>query len=372
MPVKCQRVINLIDKFAPRRLAEQWDNPGLNIGSPSSDVNAVLITLDVNPQVVSEALSLGANLIISHHPLIFKPMKNIREDNPQGRLIYDIIRNGINVFSAHTNLDSCKEGVNQVLAELLGLKNIEVLNPDKPDTIYKLVVFVPESHLDQVREAVTGAGAGWIGNYSDCSFMIQGIGTFKPTEGCSPFIGQSGILEKTAEVRLETVLKENQVNRVVRAMIKAHPYEEVAYDIYPLLNDAGKLGMGRMGTLENDISFNELLDLVKKALNLSVLKYGGDPMQKVKKVAVCGGSGGSFIHKASFAGADILITGDLKYHEAQDALALGLKFIDAGHFATEVPVLKRVNDYLSNCFASEGISVPVFVSKANNDSFSYY
>lgn len=372
MAVKCQTVINLIENFASRKLAEEWDNPGLNIGNPSSEVGAVLIALDVDSEVVKEAIDVGAGLIISHHPLIFKPLKNLREDNPQGRLICEIIRSGINIYCAHTNLDSCREGVNDVLADLLGLQSIEVLNPDKPDIIYKLVVFVPESHTEQVREAITGAGAGWIGNYSDCTFLINGTGTFKATDGCNPFLGKPGLLEKTAEVRLETVIRQNQVNKVIRSMIKAHPYEEVAYDIYPLVNDAGRLGIGRIGTMENAMSFDELLKFVKQTLNIPVLRYGGELDQKVKKIAVCGGSGGSFIHKASFAGADVLLTGDMKYHEAQEALALGLKFIDAGHFATEVPVLTKVHDYLKRTFISEGISIPLFISKTNKDSISYF
>lgn len=372
MTVKCQTVINLIEKFAPRKLAEEWDNPGLNIGNPSSDVVAVLLTLDVDSEVVKEALNLGASLIISHHPLIFKPLKNLREDNPHTRLICEIIRSGINVYCAHTNLDSCKEGVNDVLADLLGLQSVEVLSPDKPEIIYKLVVFVPETHIEQVREAVTGAGAGWIGNYSDCTFLVNGTGTFKAAEGCNPFLGKPGLLEKAAEVRLETVMRQNQVNRVVRSMIKAHPYEEVAYDIYPLVNDAGKLGIGRIGSLETTLSFKELLELTKKAINTPVLRYGGDLNQKVKRIAVCGGSGGSLIHKASFTGADVLITGDIKYHEAQEALALGLNFIDAGHYATEIPVLAKIQEYLKGTFLSEGISIPVFISKTNRDSISYF
>ncbi len=372
MTVKCQTIINIMEKFAPRNLAEEWDNPGLNIGNPSSEVEAVLITLDVDLEVVKEALNLGARLIISHHPLIFKPIKNLREDNHHARLICEIIRSGINVYCAHTNLDSCEQGVNDVLANLLGLQSIEVINPDKPEVIYKLVVFVPQSHIEQVREAITGAGAGWIGNYSDCTFLVDGTGTFKATEGCSPFIGKPGLLEKVAEVRLETVIRQKQVNRVIRAMLKAHPYEEVAYDIYPLVNDAGRLGLGRIGALETMMSFKEFMDLVKKTFSISVLRYGGDINQKVRKIAVCGGSGGSLINKAAFAGADVLLTGDIKYHEAQEAMALGLKFIDAGHFATEVPVLTKVHDYLKKTFVSEGISIPVFVSKTNKDSISYF
>lgn len=372
MLVKCQTITSLIEKLAPRKLAEEWDNVGLLVGNPAGEISAVLLALDVTPEVVREAVTVGANLIISHHPLVFRPLKNIREDNPQGQLISNIIRNGIHVYCAHTNLDNAGEGVNQILARKLGLNDIQVLNPDKPEKIYKLVVFIPDTHVDLVRDAITAAGAGWIGNYSDCTFSTHGTGTFKASDNCKPFIGKPGVLEKASEIKLETVVKENQIDRVVRAMLKAHPYEEVAYDVYPLVNDAGRLGMGRIGRLEKPLVFREFMDMVKAFLNVPVLRYGGDSEVTVKKIAVCGGSGASFIHKAVFAGADVLVTGDLKYHEAQDALSLGLAFVDAGHYATEVPVIAALENYLKKNLVLEGISVPVFVSGSSKDSFSFF
>ncbi len=372
MPVKCQTIISLIEKFAPKSLAEEWDNVGLHIGDPSADINGVIVNLDVNDGVVDEARKRGANLIVSHHPLIFKALKNIRADLPHGRLITDIIKSDINVYCAHTNMDSAVEGVNQVLAELLGLKNTEVLNPDKPEKIYKIVVFIPESHADTVREAMTKAGAGWIGNYSDCTFSVNGTGTFKAAAGCNPFIGEIGVLEKAAEVRLETVVRATQINRVVNAMLKAHPYEEVAYDIYPLANSAGELGLGRVGTLEKPVKLVEFMETVKKALNVEAVRYGGDPQAMVEKVAVCGGSGAGLIHKAVYAGADVFVTGDLKYHEAQEAVALGLSFIDAGHYATENPVVAKLACMIEESLTSEGYSIPVYASRNTCDVFRFY
>lgn len=371
MPVKCQTITSLIEKLSPRKLAEDWDNIGLLVGNPAGPINGVMLALDVTPEVVQEAVTLGANLIISHHPIIFRPLKNIREDNPHGRLVSDIIRNGIQVYCAHTNLDNAGEGVNQVLAQKLGLTDIQVLNPDKPEKIYKLVVFIPDTHVDAVRDAITAAGAGWIGNYSDCTFSTSGTGTFKASDNCNPFIGKPGVLERASEVRLETVIKENQIERVLRAMIKAHPYEEVAYDVYPLVNDAGKLGLGRIGRLPKPLVFREFINMVKTSLNVPVLRYGGNTEVIVKKIAVCGGSGASVIHKAVFAGADVLVTGDLKYHEAQDALSLGLAFVDAGHYATEAPVITALDNYLRKALDSEEISVPVFVSATSKDTFSF-
>lgn len=372
MTVKCQTITSLVEKLAPRKLAEEWDNVGLLVGNPAGEINGVMLTLDVTPEVIREAVTLGANLIISHHPLLFKPLKNVREDSPQGRLVSDIIRNGLHIYCAHTNLDSATEGVNQILAQKLGLTDIEVLNPDKPEKIYKLVVFIPDTHLDEVRDAITAAGAGWIGNYSDCTFSTPGTGTFKASGSCNPFIGKAGILEKASEIKLETVIKENQIDRVVRAMLKAHPYEEVAYDVYPLANDAGRLGLGRIGRLEKPLVLREFMDRVKSSLNVPVIRYGGDTEIIVKKIAVCGGSGAGLIHRAIFAGADVLVTGDLKYHEAQDALTLGLAFVDAGHYATEAPVIAALDEYLKRVLVSEGISVPVFVSTSSKDSFSFF
>ena len=372
MPVKCQTVINIIERVAPKRLAEDWDNVGLQAGSPADEVAGILVTLDINPEVISEAMAKGANLIISHHPLIFKPLKNIRTDLPLGKMLNAIMQNRIAVYCAHTNLDNAGDGVNRVLAERLALQEVEVINPDKFEQLYKIVVFIPETHADQVRDAMTRAGAGWIGNYSDCTFAVQGTGTFKALAGCNPFRGDIGILEKAAEVRLETIVKETQLNKVVRAMVKAHPYEETAYDVYPLANRTGGLGLGRIGTLETPLRFKEFLDMVKQRLSVPVLRFGGNPDSMVQKIAVCGGSGAGLINKAAFMGADLFLTGDLKYHEAQEAFALGLNFVDAGHFATENPVVGNIGQLLESALAGEGQTVPVFTSKVSSDVFTYY
>ncbi len=372
MPVKCQTVISLIERLAPKSLAEDWDNTGLNIGDPAGEISGVLITLDVNSQVVDEAVSLGANLIVSHHPVIFKPLKSIRADLPYGALLTEIIKRNIAVYCAHTNMDSAREGVNKILAELFKLENVKVLNPDKAENLYKIVVFIPEDHEDAVRDAMTRAGAGWIGNYSDCTFSVHGTGTFKAAEGCHPFIGGIGVLEKAAEVRLETVVRGNQVERVIRAMIKAHPYEEVAYDVYPLANQPERLGLGRIGKLPQPVKLRHFMDMVKERLRVPTVRYGGNPEAEVQKIAVCGGSGAGLLHKAVFAGADVFLTGDFKYHEAQEAIVMGLNFVDAGHYATEFPVVERLARLLADSLQEEGLSVPVYVSKSNYDPFGYY
>jgi len=315
---------------------------------------------------------VGANLIITHHPVIFKPLKNIRDDLPLGKMILDVIKNDISVYCAHTNLDSARQGVSQVLAELLRLENTKVLNPDKFENLFKLVIYVPDSHSEPVRSAMTAAGAGWIGNYSDCTFSVKGMGTFKATSGCSPFIGEVGTVEETPEFRLETIVTEKQVNKVVKAAIDAHPYEEAAYDIYPLANQINQLGLGRIGELQEPVTLEEFMDMVKKSLNISLVKYTGDPQASVRKIAVCGGSGASFINKSAFSGVDVLLTGDVKYHEAQEAKALGLNLVDAGHYATEHPVVLKLAELLAAHCSGEGYGILVNSAKMNNDVFNYY
>jgi dinuclear metal center YbgI/SA1388 family protein len=372
MPVKCQTIINFIEQLVPRRLAEDWDNVGLQIGDRTQEIRGIVVALDLEPQVVDEALAVGANLIITHHPVIFKPLKNIRADLTQGKMILNIIKNDISVYCAHTNLDSAAQGVNQVLAELLKLEKIKVLNPDKAENLFKVVIFVPESHLEPVRSAMAEAGAGWIGNYSDCSFFVRGTGAFKATPGCSPFTGEVGTLEQTPEVRLETIVTEKQINKVVKAAIAAHPYEEAAYDVYPLANHVNELGLGRVGDLRSPVSLVDFMELVKNSLNVSTVKYTGDSHAIVRKIAVCGGSGAGLIHKAAFAGVDVLLTGDVKYHEAQEAKALGLNLVDAGHFATEYPVVLKLADLLANYCSEEGYGIPVHSAQMNTDIFSFY
>ncbi|WP_418790638.1 Nif3-like dinuclear metal center hexameric protein [Phosphitispora sp. TUW77] len=372
LALKCQTVINLIEQYFPKRLAEEWDSVGLHVGDPATEVTGILAALDVNFQTVAEAVSKGLNMIVSHHPLIFKPIKHIRNDLAYGRILTELIKNDISVYCAHTNMDSAQEGVNQVLADLLGLQNLQVLNPDKIGKLYKLVVYVPQGYQDTVREAMTRAGAGCIGNYSECTFSVQGTGTFKASEGSDPFIGQVGVLEKADEFRMETVIQEEYVQRVVKEMIKAHPYEEVAYDIFKLENPGKIQGLGRMGKLPQPVEFEELLNNIKRKLNITTLRYGGKLDMTVQKIAVCGGSGANLMHKAAFMGADVFLTGDLKYHEAQEILTLNLGFVDAGHYATEFPVVKKVAGLLRDGFKKAGYSVPVHVSENNSDSFKYF
>lgn len=370
MPAKCGAIIAMIEELSPLDLAEDWDNCGLQAGDPERVVSRVLVALDMDQSVLDEALSKGAELIVTHHPLLLKGIRQIREDRPPGRLLAGIIRAGISVYSAHTNLDSAGAGVNAVLAEKLGLTGAVALRPGA-EKYLKLVVFVPADHADTVRSAVARAGAGWIGNYSDCTFMLRGTGTFRPLEGTNPFIGSRGRLEKVDEVRLETIVPARLAGSVVKAVLAVHPYEEVAYDLYPLENRPAGTGIGRVGILEQPVPFDRFTMQVKEALRLDAVLRGGAADRLIRKVAVCGGSGGDYWPLAVAAGADVLVTGDIGYHKARDMLAAGICFIDAGHYGTERVVLPALADYLGSRCREQGMDVEVLVSEVDGDPFVF-
>ncbi len=341
MPVKVAELVTLLESFAPPALAEEWDNVGLLTGRSDRAVTKVLLALDVTPEVVGQAVSVGAEMIISHHPLIFSPLKSLAETNWHTRMLAMIIKNELAVYSAHTNLDMATDGVNDVLAKKLSLLNVEKLHTGKYEELHKIAVFVPLSHAEVVATAMTQKGAGHIGNYSDCTFQMQGTGTFRPLEGSSPFIGQNGQLEKVKEIKIETIVNANRQQEVIAAMLAAHPYEEVAYDIYTLLNKNHSEGLGRIGELPDELDTREFAKFVKVALDIEHILYV-DAGKPVKKVAVCGGAGGDFLKYAIQAGVDLFLTGDVKYHTAQEALLSDISIVDAGHQGTEkhiMPVL---------------------------------
>lgn len=351
-----ESLIRALEEWAPPALAVERDPIGLQVGDPGAEVTGVLVTLDVTEEVVDEALRLGANWIVSHHALIYRPLHHLRGDRPAGRLAAKLLKNGINVYVAHTNLDTAAGGVNDVLAEKLGLENAEVLAPHFRERLKKIVVFVPEDHHMNVLNAMCEAGAGWIGNYSHCTFNSRGTGTFLPREGTNPYIGQQGKLEQVEEVRLETIVPESAQARVVQAMLEAHPYEEVAYDIYPLDLPGRSFGLGRIGRLPEKTRLKDLAERVKQAYGIPALRLVGDPDRPVSTVAVLGGSGGRYARTALERGADVFITGDIDYHTALDALASGLALIDPGHHVERL-VLERVCQILREKWAPPGMKV---------------
>ncbi|GAB6180119.1 Nif3-like dinuclear metal center hexameric protein [Desulfotomaculum defluvii] len=362
-------IVSIIEEIAPGYLAEDWDNSGWQVGDPRAEVTKVLLALDVDAVVVQEAVEKEVDLIIAHHPLLMKGLTSIRLDQPKGAMIAQLITNKIGVYSAHTNLDSASSGVNQQLAQRLGLQDIEILHPIQGEKYYKLVVFVPVQQIEAVRQAISQAGAGWIGNYSDCTFGVQGTGTFRPLEGTKPFIGQQGQLEQIEEIRLETIVPQHKVKNVIMSMLKAHPYEEVAYDLYPLENQLSTVGLGRTGRLMEPKSFADFIIAVKEALGLAAVKVGGNMWRDVRKVAVCGGSGAELWPLAAAKGAEVYITGDIKYHTAQDMLAAGLNFIDAGHFATEHLILPDLQNMLVEACGKKNYNVEILLTKRQSDPF---
>jgi dinuclear metal center YbgI/SA1388 family protein len=372
LSIKCSSIFSFIEKIAPRDLAESWDNSGLQIGDPQADIEKVLLTIDVNLAVAREAVGNGAGLIISHHPLMLKPPRTINIRQPLGELISYLIRNNITVYAAHTNLDAANSGVSSALAHRLDLINPAVLHQTGILKFYKLVVFVPVGHEDSVRDAILEAGAGWIGNYSHCSFMTRGLGTFTPLAGSSPYYGRPGVMEQVEEVRLETIVPAAVLKKVVSAMIDAHPYEEVAYDILSLENRGAVNGHGRVGELEAPMPLKQFAGVVKAALGLSAVCFGGRPDCIVKRVAVCGGSGADLWPDALNAGADVIVTGDVKYHTAQDMAAAGMNFIDAGHFGTEWIVLPVLFKHLTDMCVETNVNIELLLSKINTDPFTYF
>ncbi|MEG6512977.1 Nif3-like dinuclear metal center hexameric protein [Desulforamulus ruminis] len=371
MSVTGQEIVKVVEALAPRWLAEAWDNSGWQVGDPGARVDKVLLALDVDHTVAKEALEKKAQLIICHHPLLMKGIKSIRLDDPQGVLLADLIQNNIGVYAAHTNLDSAADGVNALLAERMGLTDLEVLQPAAGERYNKLVVFVPVEQVEAVSEAMARAGAGHIGNYSHCTFRTQGTGTFYPLAGARPFIGQPGQLAKVDEIRLETIVPVSKVSAVLQAMLSAHPYEEVAYDLYPLENRSGSLGLGRVGVLGEALGFADLVIKVKEVLGLTTARVGGGMWKEVRKIAVCGGSGAELWPVAAAKGAEVFITGDIKYHTAQDMLAAGLNFIDAGHFATEYMMIPELQNKLAEACRQRGWVVDFLTTKRQSDPFTY-
>lgn len=373
MSISCKLIIEAMEKLAPAGLAEKWDNVGLLIGSPEQEVSKILVTLDVTLPVVRYAAEHGYELIISHHPVIFKALSSIRTDTPQGEMLAELLKHSIAVYSAHTNLDIAAGGVNDALAMCLQLQDIKPLLVTAEEKFVKLVVFTPVTHVEAVRDAICQAGAGHIGKYSHCTFQATGTGTFLPLAGTRPFIGEQGRMEYAQECRLETIVPQSLSKQVVAAMIKSHPYEEVAYDLYSLANSGIRQGLGRLGRLSHPRVFNDFIGDVKSALGVGQVTVAGEVDNKViEKVAICGGSGASLINCSIAAEADVLITGDIKYHEAQDAAAKGLIVVDAGHFATEKPVLAALVEYLQACSEAAGWHIAIQSDAVNQDVFQRY
>ena len=345
--VKVGDIIDAIEDWAPPSLAESWDNTGLMTGDPHSLVNRVIITLDVTSQTILSAGESSDTLIISHHPVIFTPLKTLSGNSRPVRIIREALRRDIAIYAAHTNLDRASGGVSAALADRLGISNHTPLIADID--AMKFVVFVPPAYTDSVREAAASAGAGLIGNYSHCSFTVPGNGTFQPSAEAEPFTGTSGELSRESEDRLEMIVPAHRACHVVQAASEAHPYEEMAYDLIPLANHDSAGGYGAVGELDAPLSRDEFLRMVADRLKLKCLRASGGGPDIVRRVAVLGGSGRSFIQAAVNAGADAFVTGDLGHHDFLDH-GDDVLLVDGTHRGSELPVLETVEARLRKKF----------------------
>ncbi|WP_462318334.1 Nif3-like dinuclear metal center hexameric protein [Marinilabilia sp.] len=331
--VQLKQIIKELETFAPPALQEDYDNSGLQTGDPEMDIKGILITLDVNEEVINEAIEQGANLIVAHHPLSLKGFKKLTGKTPPERSLIKAIKNDIAIYAAHTNIDSVEKGVSGKLAEKLGLSNIKVLQ-GRGNLLVKLVTFVPSDQAEDVREAIFKAGAGVIGNYDSCSYNLEGRGSFRAGENTNPFVGEKDKLHFEAEIRIETILPEYLKGKVVTALKEAHPYEEVAYDLYPLNNQWDQVGFGAIGDLDHAIDEKDFFERIKEITGCGCIRHTRLLKRPIKKVAVCGGSGSFLLKNAIAAGADLFVSSDFKYHQFQEADE-NIVIADIGHYESE-------------------------------------
>lgn len=363
-----QQIISLFEQWAPKSLAVEGDSIGLQVGTLNKPVSKVLVTLDVNPKVVKEAIEERCELIIAHHPPIFRGMKHMRTDLPQGSLIEQLIKHDIAVYAAHTNLDIATGGVNDLLANALELENVKILEQTTAEKLMKLAVFTPKESTEQVRLALGNAGAGQIGDYANCSFTTQGEGRFKPEKNANPYIGNVNELTVVEEEKIEVVFPFSIKNRVLKALLTTHPYEEPAYDLFLLDTEVNEKGLGRIGTLPNPILLSDYAQTVKQQLHVPFVRVVGPLDKPIQKVAVLGGDGNKYIQTAKRAGADVLITGDLYFHIAQDAETIDLAVIDPGHHVESI-MKTGVADYMNTACIEKKLACTFIPSKLSTEPF---
>ena len=364
--MKINVLISYLEELVPLSSQEDYDNSGLLIGDSNSDLKSVLITLDCTEEVVQEAIDKGCNLIIAHHPVIFKGIKSLTGSNYIERTILACVKKNIALYAIHTNLDNFRFGVNSEIADRLGLKNLKILEP-KSGVLYKLVVFVPEAHHAVMSAAIFNAGAGDIGNYKECQFVTQGIGTFKPTVGANPFSGKIGELSSDKELKAEFLVSSHRLRNVIKAMNDSHPYEEVAHDIFILKNSNQNEGSGMIGELEVPMDESELLTKIKSTFNSGIIRHTKLLNKPIKKVAFCGGSGSFLLKKAIAIKADIFITADFKYHEFFDA-DKQILIADIGHYESEQFTSNLLAAILKQKFAT----FAVHLTGINTNPINYF
>jgi dinuclear metal center YbgI/SA1388 family protein len=331
--MKIKDLLLHLEQLAPPVYQESYDNSGLICGDAGAELTGALICLDSTEDVLEEAIRKKCNLVIAHHPIVFSGMKKLTGKTYVERVVIKAIKNDIAVYAIHTNLDNVKEGVNARISAVLGLNNLQILVPLK-QSLRKLVTFVPKAHADALREALTAAGAGTIGAYDSCSFYTEGTGTFRASDKANPYVGKKGELHREAENRLEVIFPAFKEQTLIQALKSHHPYEEPAFDIYVLENENPEVGSGMLGEFEKDLSEMDFLNLVKTRMKAACVRHTRLSGKKIRKVALCGGSGSFLLHNAISAGADAFITADFKYHQFFDPDGKIL-LADIGHFESE-------------------------------------
>jgi dinuclear metal center YbgI/SA1388 family protein len=358
-------IIGILERWAPRDVAMQDDNPGLQCGSVADPVRGILVSLDADLPVIQEAVRKRRTMIVTHHPFLFRPLRSIDTGSERGKIIELLLRHRISLYAAHTNLDFSAGGTSHALAEALGVTHPVFLRRSHR-LQKKIVTFVPPEHVDRIAQAMAAAGAGILGDYDECSFRVEGIGTFRGNEKSSPTVGKRGRRERVRETRLEMVVAGRQLEQVIGALQKEHPYEEVAYDVFPCENVSTTHGAGVVGSLRRPVALGTFLLRAKRTLGVKALRYTGNPARRVRTIAVCGGSGAELLDDALAAHADVFLTADVKYHDYQRARGK-IALVDAGHFETELPVVPVVAQRLRTELRAAGSQIPVGVARSSRN-----
>jgi dinuclear metal center YbgI/SA1388 family protein len=372
MRASLQEIVKVLATHYPAAWAAPGDRTGFQVGDPDTQVTTVLVALEASLAVVREAESLGAQLLLTHHPLIYQPLTEVREDQPGGRLLSALLRAGLASVSCHTNLDVAPGGLNDYLAQALELRDAEILAETSRDALYKLTVFVPPDYEDRVRENLADAGLGVIGRYSHCSFGARGTGTYLPQAGAHPFRGEVAQVNRAEETRLEMVVPESLLPAALARLKESHPYEEVAYDLYPLKNPGAPRGFGRIGNWPAPLPFPEVISRVKAIFRGNTVKVWGQPPREVQRLAVLGGSGGEFIHTARDRGAQVYLTGEVRHHQAIPGHPEDFAILEVGHYASEAVFMGPWAEQLRGLFTAAGLSVRLEVAQSCPAPFSYW
>lgn len=365
--MKVAEIIRIFDDYAPFRYQESYDNSGLQVGDPGDEVKGALLSLDITEAVLDEAIAKNCNLVIAHHPLIFSGIKNLTGRNYVQRIVQKAIKNDINLLAVHTNLDNMRQGVNKRIADRLGLQETRILAPVSGNLL-KLCTYVPSGQAEHLRTALFTAGAGHIGQYSECSFSSTGSGTFRGSKDSKPFIGVAGgMRENIQEDKIEVLVPVHVKNQVEQALLAAHPYEEVAYDWLQLQNHNPETGAGMTGSLPGALTAMDFLALLKKQMKTAVVRHTALPGKPVQKIAVCGGSGSFLLKDAIAAGADVFVTSDFKYHQFFDAEGKIL-IADIGHFESEQFTVEIFDDILKK----KNVTFAVLLSTLDTNPIKYF